>query len=512
MSPENDNLSNKRIAKNTFLLYLRQVLVMLVSLYTSRVVLSVLGAIDFGIYNVVGGIVVLFSFIYGLMTNATQRFLNYEMGRQRYDNVHRVFCMGVNVHFILSLVMLLLCETIGLWFFKTRLNIPDERLNAAFWVFQVSIVNTFVNVNRVPYNASIIAYERMNFYAYLSIFEVILRLLLILILDVMPFDKLVIYSLLILGLNILCFIVYRIYCRRKLPVTHFEFMWDKHLFHKLFSYSGWSLLGGVANLSASQGLSFLLNIFTGVLTNAALGIANQVSSALNTFVINFQTAFTPQLVKSYAAGDKNFFFSLIFRSSRFSYYLLLILGVPCIVFCEDILNLWLVEVPHYATEFTRLLIIFCMIDAMSGPLWYSVQATGNIRTYQIIMSICIISNLPLSYAVLKLGLSPVYCFVVRVLINLLTHIVRIFYLKRIMDFPSLVYLRDVMIPICLVTMGSVILPIALYMPGLPLWRLCGSIIISMIVTIVIIWFVGMKKEERIMIMVTLKNKLSNHVH
>ena len=469
---------------------------MLVTLYTSRVVLDVLGAIDYGVYNVVGGIVVLFSFIYGALTLATQRFLNYSMGKGDYAEVHKVFCVSFNVYFLLILLIAILCETIGLWFLNNKLDIPADRMDAAFWVFQFSVASCVFTILRIPYNSSIIAYERMSFYAYVSIIEVALKLAVVYLLFLSQQDKLVFYAFLMFLVHVIMLAVYYCYCRKAFTTTRYKFIWDGPLFKKLLSFSGWSLFGSFANVAASQGLSFILNIFNGVLVNAALGVANQVNSAVNQFVTSFQTAFTPQLIKSYAANEKDFFFSLIFRSSKFSYYLILILGLPLILYCKDILGFWLVDVPGNAVEFTVLLVIFCFIDALSGPLWYSVQATGNIKRYQIIMSVCILSNIPLSYIALKLGCAPIVCLYIRVGINLLIHFIRVFYLKGLMEFPSIQYLKDVMLPVCLVTVVSFGLSQLLHRGGLGIGMLFAHLAITGTIVLLTAYFLGLNRQEK----------------
>ena len=446
--------NNKRIAKNTIFLYFRTFIIMLISLYTSRVVLDVLGETDFGIYNIVGGIVVLFAFMNSAMSAATQRYLNYELGRNNIDEVKRIFGMSINVHVGISIIVFILGETIGLWFVLKQLNIPQERFNAALWVYHLSLIGCCINILRIPYNACIIAYENMSFYAYVSIIEAILKLSIVFLLSVGFFDKLIEYASLMLLVIVIVNVIYYIYCNRKFSITHYQWFWDKSLFKKLLSFSGWSMLGGIATTASGQGSSILLNIFHGVSLNAAMGLSQQVHSAVSSFVSSFQTAFSPQIVKSYAMKQHEEFISLVCRSSRLSYCLVFLVAVPLMVCINTVLHVWLTIVPNYTAAFIILTVTNCMIDALSGPLWVSVQATGNIRRYQIIMSCLVLSTLPIMYLLLCFGVSPVIVIAVRTLVFLITHFARIGYLSRIMEFPTVEYVKDVMLRVLIMTLIS----------------------------------------------------------
>lgn len=437
---------NKRIAKNTLALYVRMGVMMLVSLFTSRVVLQTLGVEDFGVYNVVGGVVVLFSFLNAAMSSATQRFLNFELGKKDLAQAGRVFSMSLSVHFCIAGTVLVLAETVGIWFLNTQLNIPVERMDAANWVYQFSVATTLFGILLVPYNATIIAYERMSFYAWTSIATTLLRLAIAYLLVVGNVDKLVLYAALTLVVSAIMQIVYIVYCRRAFPQTAiYKPFRDKKLFTELISFSGWSLFGGVADMSNSQGINMVMNIFCGVVVNAAMGIANQVNGAVYQFISNFQMAFSPQLVKSFAAGEHNRFISLIFKTSKISFFLALILVLPMALNAEFILELWLGSVPAYSADFVRWTLFYSLISAMSAPLWMSVQATGKIRMYQLIVSAFILANLPLAYLVLKFGFSPVIVLVVRVAMNAITTLWRVFYLRRKIGLPALKFLLQVVV-------------------------------------------------------------------
>ena len=317
--------NNKHIAKNTLMLYFRMILTMLVSLYTSRIVLNTLGVEDYGIYNIVGGVVILFSFFNNAMSNATQRFLSFELGQNNSVQLKRTFSMIINVHIGIAFLIFLLAETVGLWFLNTHINIPTERMKAANWVYQFSIFTFLINIIRVPYHATIVAYEKMSFYAYLSIIEVLLKLGVVFLIQISPLDKLIFYGFLIFVVSVLILLVYKIYCNKNFDAANYNFFWDTKLFKTLISFSGWSLFGSAANVSSKQGTDILLNIFYGVMVNAAMGIANQVNNAVNGFVQNFQTAFKPQIVKSYAANETDYLIRLIFQTSKFSFFYFIVL-------------------------------------------------------------------------------------------------------------------------------------------------------------------------------------------
>lgn len=491
--------NNNRIAKNTVLLYVRMLLTMGVSLYTSRVVLNVLGVEDFGIYNIVGGIVVVFSFLNTAMSSATQRFLNFELGRGNNDEVKRVFSMSMTAHISIAFIVIVLGETIGLWFLNSQLNIPAERMIAANWVYQFTILTFCIQIIRVPYNASIIAYEKMSFYAYISIAEVVLKLLIVFLLFYVGWDKLKLYAVLTCGVMLITLILYKLYCNKVFTTCRYNYFWDASRYKKLMSFSGWSLFGGIANVGAQQGLNILLNIFWGVTVNAAIGIANQLSSAMYGFVSNFQTAFNPQIVKSYASNDRTYFMSLIFQASKFSYYLLLLLALPVLISTDFILEIWLKIVPEYSASFCRLIILFLLIEAIAAPLWMSVQATGKIRNYQILIGTLIFLNLPLAYIVLKLGFRPESVLFIRVMIHLITFFTRILYLRPRIGLPARRYIREVILPVSLVTLMALPLPLIANQYFSNWSGFIVTTIVALLSMVLCVYLVGLKKDEQIFI-------------
>lgn len=472
---------------------------MAVTLYTSRVILQTLGVEDFGIYNVVAGIVVLFSFLNNAMAIASQRFLSFALGEHDDVQVKRVFSMSLTSHIAIALVVLLIAETIGLWVLW-RMNFPTERIEAAGWAYQFAVLTCCVQIVRVPYNAAIIAYERMSFYAWISIVEVFLRLLIVFLLVAYGGDKLIFYSFLLLVVTLIVNVIYKFYSNKAFASSHYHFFWDRTQFKKFVSFSGWSLAGSLANVGAQQGLNMIINLFCGVLVNAAVGISNQVMGAVGQFLGNFQTAFNPQLVKSYATGDKEYFMNLIFKSSKFSYYLMLIIALPAILYCDFFLQAWLGSVPLYATEFSQLMIIFLLFDAISGPLWISVQATGNIRNYQILMAVLILLNLPLAYGILVLGYSPIYVFAGRVIINFITLIARIIYLRPLIHLSVRKYFTQVLLVVLFVTVLVVPIPLWLKMILPSHWlNVIGVSSLSVLISMMTIYAIGLTNGEKSMV-------------
>lgn len=417
---------------------------MAVSLFTFRELLKGLGVDDYGTYNVVGGVVILFSFLSNAMTQSNQRFLSYHIGKGDTKELGRVFSMIINVQLVISLFIIVLAETIGLWFINCKMNFEPGSMSAVNWVYQFSILTFTIQILQIPYTSAIISHERMSFFSYFSIGEAFIKLGVVLSLSLFLHNRLIIYSGLLMLSAFLIFLVYFLYCNKAFKTCHYSKLWDKVLFTKLIGFSGWNMLGGLGNVAAGQGINMLFNIFCGVVVNAAMGVSHQVSAAVTSLVSNMQVAFNPQIIKSYATGDFSYFNSLIFRASRFAFFLIAVFGVPVIVCMKTILGIWLVEIPEYAIQFTQLTIVFCMIDAISGPLWTANQASGKVRTYMIIISMIILTNLPIAYIILKLGYSPVYVIAARAAINFFVLVFRLIYLRHSIKFPSLEFVKIVM--------------------------------------------------------------------
>ncbi len=450
--------SSKRIARNTLMLYFRQILIMLVSLYTVRVILHTLGAEDYGIYNVVAGVVVLFSFVNNAMATGTQRFLNFELGRKNAEAAKKVYSISLLIHTGISVVFIILAETAGLWFVSSKLNIPAVRRDAAVWVYQFTVLTTVVNIFRVPYHAVIIAYEKMSFFAKISILEAFLKLGIVFLLTVSHSDKLISYSLLLCGVSFIILIVYKIYCNKHFEIAHFSAPKEKGVACELVSFSGWSLLGAIANVSNSQGTNIVLNMFTNVTVNAAMGIANQVNGAVYSFVVNFQTAFNPQIVKSWAERNEAAFLSLVERSAKTAFCLMLCFALPLMLNTPFILELWLKEVPPYTVSFIRLILCWSLVESFNTSMTTAAQAAGNIRDYQIMVSVFIFANLPLSIFSLLVGMSPESILLIRFVQAFLTTFWRFFYLFKRVSLPMTVFIK-LGIKCIFVTLASAVLPI-----------------------------------------------------
>lgn len=456
----NQESNSKRIAKNTLLLYFRMILIMVVSLYTSRIILNELGVEDFGIYNLVAGVVILFSFLSNAMITATQRYLSIAIGKKDEKYIQAVFSTSLLSHFFLFFFIFLAAETIGLWLINAKLEIPADRMSATNFVYQLAILTTCVNIIRIPYNASIIANERMSFFAYVSIVETFLKLAVVWALAITPGDKLVIYSFLLLLVAIVIDIAYWYYCQRFLLANKFYLKTNKKLFVELTSFSVWNLFGGLADIGYKQGTNIILNLFWGVSINAVLGITNQIRNALVPFIGNLQLAVNPQMVKSYALGDYEYFKILVYRISKYSYFLMLIIVFPIIFNIDLILELWLKNPPEHTAIFAILTSVYCLVDSLTGPLWAAMQAGGKIKRFQIVTGICLLLNLPVSYLFLMYGYAPSVVLIIQIVITGFTVGVRVLFVKYYLQFSIRNYVREVIFPIVFVTALS--LPIALY--------------------------------------------------
>ena len=388
--------NNKRIAKNTLLLYFRMIFMMAVSLYTSRVVLNTLGVEDFGIYNVIGGVVAMFSVISGGLSAAISRYITFELGQGNTAKLKSVFSSSVTIQIGLALLIFVLAEIGGVWFLNEKMNLPESRIGAANWVLQCSILTFMVNLISVPYNAAIIAHERMQAFAYISIIEVVLKLLIVYILVIFSFDKLKLYGILLLAVACVIRIAYGIYCKRNFKECTYHFTFNKALLKEMMGFAGWNFIGAFAGVLRDQGVNIVINLFCGPVINAARAIAFQVNVAVNGFATNFMTAINPQITKSYASGDYLYMLTLVQSGARFSFYLLLLLSLPIIIETNTILTLWLKNVPEYTVIFVRLVLVFAMCEVLSGTQITALQATGNIRNYQIVVGSLQLLNLPIA--------------------------------------------------------------------------------------------------------------------
>ena len=493
--------NNKRIAKNTMFLYFRMILILGVTLYTSRVVLAELGVVDYGIYNVVGGVVVMFSFINSSMSTATQRFLTYELGRGDFKRLSATFSASLNVHIMLGLIIMLLAETIGLWFVNEKLVIPPERMIAANVVYQCSILSFFINITQVPYNASLISHEKMNVYAYLSIVDAVGRLLLAYALVLSDSDNLICYAILILLLQVFLRVLYRTYCIRHYKECRFSLFWDKDLYKSLTSFAGWNLFGSIAWLFRGQGLNIILNLFYGPTLNAAKGISDKVSHSVMGFIRNFNIAMNPQITKIYAAGDIAGMENLCFRGSKFAFLLLFMITLPVIVNIDYILHLWLVKVPEYTEGFVCLILIDSMIDVFLGSSQFitAMMATGKIRNYQIIVGVMIMLVLPIGYLLLDIGCGPYSIVYAMIGISLISDLTRFLFCKYQIGFSLRKLITSVWIPILMTVLLSCPVPFIIKWYYFAEGSFIGIVLtslISVIIIAIVSWFVAMNNSER----------------
>lgn len=494
MSSYSEN--NKRIFRNTLMLYIRMLFTVVVSLYTSRVVLDTIGIDDYGIYNLVGGIVVLFSFLNSALTSATQRFLTFELGNNDTNGFQKVFSLSILIYVGLSLIIVVLLETIGLWFLNTQLKIPAVRMQAANWVYQFSILAFVFSILRTPYNATVIAYERMSFFAYVSIIEVVLKLLIVYLLLVICLDKLVLYSILVTVVTLLISICYYIYCTFKLQNCRFSYVWDNILFKRLLNFSSWSLFGSFSVVATNQGLNMALNMFFGIVVNAAMGIANQVNAVSGQLLGGFQTAFNPQIVKYYAMNDRDGLLKLIYRSSKFSYFLLMFISIPLLMEMPFVLSLWLHTVPEYTIEFCRLLLIASLFEALSGPFWMTIQATGEIKQYQLIVSFLFLLNLFIPCLLFFWGGPPVVAFIVRVVVSVLIFGYRFWVLSSKIDLSIEDFSRRVLLPSLGVTLLSFFFPSIIFFYSGGMTRFAMVMISSLLSSSLCIYLLGLTVGER----------------
>ena len=496
---------NKIIVKNTVMLYFRMALIMVVSLYTSRVILNSLGVVDYGVYNVVAGVVVLFSFLNSALMNASQRYMSIAVGKDSSSELQKVFSACLLLHLIFCAIVILMAETLGLWFLNNKLSIPPDRLYAAKWVYQLAILNTCVNVVRVPYNSMIIAKEEMSFFAYLSILETVLKLSVSYVIMLILYDRLITYSILLLVISLIITGIYAIKCHVSYSIA-LSIRSKRGFIGEIASFSGWNILGGIADIGYKQGTNIILNIFSGVTVNAAMAIAMQVRAAIYSFVSNLQIAANPQIIKSYSSEDYGRYSTLVYRISKYSFFLIYAMALPIILNIHILLDFWLKSPPLYAYTFCTLTLMFCLVDSLSGPLWTSMQAMGDIRKYQIVISILILLNLPLSYIALYQGLSPNCVLYIQIMICFITLGVRLFFSWYYAQLDILSYLKEVLIPIVGVVILSLPIPLFISMKFDGGEQLAYTMISSVVLIGGSLWFVGLKSNERNVAIAFLKSK------
>ena len=490
--------NNKRIAKNTLLLYVRMLFTMAVSLFTSRVILNTLGVEDYGINNVVGGIVTMFSVLSGSLSASISRFITFELGKGNLQRLKTVFSTGVNIQLGMSLLVVILAEAVGIWFLNTKMNIPVERLNAANWVFQCAILTFVLNLLSVPYNAAIIAHEKMSAFAYISVVEVTLKLIIVYMLTISPFDRLKTYAVLLLLVGAIIRFIYGYYCKKHFEECTYHFVFNKPILKEMTGFAGWNFLGNGAYMLNTQGVNILMNLYFGVAVNAARGVATQVDAALKQFVNNFTTAVNPQITKSYAQGDLDYMHKLVCRSAKFSAFLMMFFAVPIILETNTILTIWLKTVPDYAVIFLQWIIISSFMDTvLANSLVTSMFATGKIKRYQIIVTTVGCLVFPLSWIAFKLGFEPQVGYILYFIIYTILLFVRLYLLKDMVKLPVMMYIREVLYKLApVIVVGFAIPGILILTMDAGWFRLILVCLLSVLVTAASEYFIGLSNKEK----------------
>lgn len=470
---------------------------MAVGLFTSRVILDSLGVEDYGIYNLVGGFVTMFNVFRAGLIASTQRFITYDLGKSNMRELRSSFSTSLIIFLFISCVIILIAEGFAPWFIQNKLTIPECRKIAAMWVFQFSLITLILNLISSPYNALIIAHEKMGAFAYISIFEVFAKLVVAYAIYISPYDKLIVYGFLLCMIQLVIRFMYSIYCKRQFEESKVEWRINWYKIKKIYAFTGWELFGSVAVIGYTQGLNILLGMFFSPVVNAARGIAVQVQSVIVGFVTNFQTALNPQITKSYASGDILYMHKLIFHSSKLSFFLLFVLSLPVILEAKQLLSIWLVEVPEYTVVFFRLTVLTAMIDAISNPIIISVEATGNIRKYQVVVGSLLLLILPLSYVALKLGAAPYSVFIVHVFMSVVAFFARLIMGSNAVGFNKIAFVKEVLFPIVGVVVSSSIISSSVYhIMSVGLVRLFVVGLISVLSVIICIYYIGFQARER----------------
>ena len=494
-----NTINNKRLAKNTIVLYLRMLFTMVLQLYTSRIVLQALGVEDFGIYNVVGGVIAMLNFINMSLSNANSRFIAIEIGSGDDTSLKRLFSCIMTINCLFALVIFILAETIGLWFVMTQLVIPAGRMTAAIWVYQSAVLSSLITIISSPYNGLIIAYEKMSAFAIVSVVDAICKFLIAICILYSSFDRLILYAVLHVIVQIIIRLIYTIYCRINFNESKYSFIWDKKISKQVLSFAGWTLSGNVAVMGYTQGINILLNIFFGAVINAARGISVQVQSAARMFFTGFQTAINPQILKSYARSDLDRMHKLVIMSSRFSFFLMLLVAIPLCLHTQYILQLWLGTVPEYTAEFVRIMIAVGLINTLQNPTMTALHATGKIKTVQIVESGILLSVVPIAYILLKIfHISPVMVFLVYFIIELITQFVRVFMIYPMVKIPIIDYFSKVLWPITKVSSIAIFICwfISIKITISNFGEFCLLVILYIIITLLLICLFGLFRYER----------------
>ncbi len=493
--------NNQKLAKNTVFLYIRMIVVMLITFFTTRILLSTLGIEDFGIYNVVCGFVTMFSFLNTSMANGVQRFYSFAIGKNDPKSISKIFTLAAIIQLIIAIIIIVIVETVGIWYLYNKMNISANRVFAAFWVFQNALLSLFFVILTVPYNGAVMAYEKMNFYAIVSIIDAILKLVVVFILPYCGIDKLICYGLLISVISILDFLFNFFYCKRHFPQIKFVRHIDRDLLPSMISFSGWNIFGSLAHMGKIQGVNLVLNAFWGTVVNTAFGISAQISNAVSSLTAGFVTALRPQMIKSFAAGDLDYTMKLLYSASKLTFFLVLIIAVPIFEEISSILDFWLGvgKYPEMTIVFCKLTILTVLFDSFATPLSIIVHASGKMRTFQIVCSLVIISVVPLSYIVAKLWNDAAIVISIGLFTTILAQLVRLLLIKNIIKFSILSYCVKVFIPTTIVFLLSCIAALLvnrITIENLEFWGVLMKIGLNVIVCFIVIYIIGLSKTEK----------------
>ncbi|MEA1988040.1 MAG: hypothetical protein U9N57_02370 [Pseudomonadota bacterium] len=502
-------MSNTRILKNSAILYIRLLITVALGLYTVRVVINALGIEDYGIYSVVAGLVIMFGFMNAAMSSSTQRYLSFDLGLKDTEKLQKTFSTAINIHLLIGMLSFLLAEVVGVWAINHLLDIPADRLAAANTVFQFTLIVFTLGIIQVPYHAATIAYERMNVYAYISIVDAVLKLVSAYFLLSAPLDRLVLYSQLLAAISFLSFVSYFIYVQVQIKEIKYIKYFEKNYYKEILSFSGWNLFGNIASVARSQGINILINIFFGVTLNAAYALAIMIQGVLTQFASSIQQAINPQIIKSYAQNDKKRTEQLMHISSKFSFYVMLILVVPFYMNLDYVLGLWLGVVPEYAAEFIAYMLIFILIEVLSNSLMTGLQATGNIKLYHLTVGGVVFLNFPIVYLVYKFYEVPEMAFIVLIGISVLSLYVRLLFVKKQMGYMLSSFYRGVIFYISMVLILSV--PVLFFVSSLNthigMLKVVSDVVLCTTVFVIIMYFIGMNINEKEFILKILKEKI-----
>ncbi len=501
-------VSNKRILKNTLMLYVRMILVMGITLFTSRVILENLGVEDYGIYNVVGGVIVMMSFFNSTLSSTCQRYFSSDLGLEDNVKLNRDFCLTMSLYLCFILLVLIVGETVGLWFVNNKLVIPDNRMFAANYVYQISLLTFIASSISIPYNALVVSHEHMSFYAYLSVIECFIKLAIAFLLAYYSGDRLIYYAFLMFVTSLLVTVLYYLFCKKKYRYIRFKFIWDKNEIKEISSYSGWHLIGAISVLVRNQGVNILLNTFFNPAINAARAISFQVLTATDSLNSNFFTAVKPQIYKSYSSNDMMGMHKLIKHSSVICFFLISVLAIPLVTNTDFVLNIWLKNVPEHTVLFTQLVLINAIIESINGPSIAAALATGTIRKFEIITGFLMLLNLPISWVLLKMGFEPEITMVVSIVIAIVTVIIRAYIIEDLIKYRAKDYFIKVVLPIVIISI--IVLFTTYYLSGTMLegWvRLLITILYSTVLLVILTFFMCFSKSERLGMINLVKSRI-----